>query len=218
MRVASWVMVACCALAALGVFFPAIAARQALADLAGKRVAKHTTLSLYQAASDRQLARRVLAAYRASHGQKLGERVVGELEPHARGRIKDALDDAHDAMDTLGGISDDDAKTYGTALAVAIGLFVAIHVAIALVVLVQAVGGIYRRGRLIAALVLSIIGAGLGIALWFGCKQVVFEINDELSYALTELGSGAWLIAIGSIGAVVSGIALLRAERRDSRG
>ena len=211
-------MVACCALAALGVFFPAIAARQALADLAGKRVAKHTTLSLYQAASDRQLARRALAAYRASHGQHLGERLVGDLEPHARGRIKDALDDAHDAMDTLGGISDDDARTYGTALAVAIWVFVSIHVVIALVVLVQTVGGIYRRGRIIGTLVLAVIGAVLGVALWLGCKQVVFEINDEVSYALTELGSGAWLIPIGSIGALISGIARLAVQRRETRG
>jgi hypothetical protein len=203
-------------LAALGVFFPAIEARPALAGHAGSRIAKHTTLSLYQAASDRELARRLLAAYRASHGQRLGTRVVAAMEPHAHGRIKDTLDDAHDAMDALAQISDDDAKTYGTALAVAIWLFISIQAAIALVVLVQAVGGIFRRGRIIGATVLALIGAAMAIAMWLGCKQVVFEINDELSYAITELGAGAWLIPIGAIGALGSGIALLAAQRRAS--
>lgn len=209
-------MIACCVLAGLGVFFPAIEVRPGLAAHFGSRAAKKTTLSLAHAASDRELARRVLAAYRASHGQHLGARVLDAIEPHSRGRIKDAIDDAHDAMDTLGEISDDDAKTYGTALAAAIWLFIATEAVIALVVLVQAVGGIYRRGRIIGAAIVALVGAALGIALWFGCKQVVFEINDELSYAITELGAGAWLVLVGSVGALGSGIALLAARRHAS--
>jgi len=205
-------MIACCTLAALGVFFPAIEMRGHV----GSRIAKHTRLSLYQAASDRELARQVLAAYRASHGQHIGERMLDAVQPHAHGRLKDAIDDAHDAMDTLAQISDDDAKTYGTALATAIWLFVAIEAVIALVVLVQAVGGIYRRGRIIGAAILALVGAALGIALWFGCKQVVFEINDEMSYAITVLGTGAWLVLIGALGALGTGIALGIAQRHAS--
>jgi|HubBroStandDraft_6_1064221.scaffolds.fasta_scaffold06508_3 hypothetical protein len=217
MRIASWMLVLCCALASIGVFFPAIEARPALAEKLGHRISRHSTLSLYQAASDRQLARRLLAVYRASHGTAVGTRLLGAIDPVARGRLKDALDDAHDAMDTLGGISDDDAKTIGTAVAVAIWVFLAIQVITALVVLVQAVGGIYRRGRVVGVLVLSVIGAAMAIAMWIACKQVVFEINDELSSSITELGSGAWMILVGGVGALIGGIALLIAHLRDSR-
>jgi hypothetical protein len=217
MRIASWVLVACCALAAIGVFFPAIEARPGLAEKLGHRVARHSTLSLYQAASDRQLARRLLAVYRASHGAAVGTRLVGAIDPVARGRLKDALDDAHDAMDALGGISDDDAKTIGTVVAVAIWVFLTVQVITALIVLWQAVGGIYRRGRIAGVLVLSVIGTAMAIAMWIACKQIVFEINDEVSAAITELGSGAWLILVGGTGALIAGIALLIAHLRDSR-
>ncbi len=217
MRIASWLLVACCALAAIGVFFPAIEARPAIAETLGHRISRHSTLSLYQAASDRQLARRLLAVYRASHGTAVGTRLLGAIDPVARGRLKDALDDAHDAMDTLGGISDHDAKTIGTAVAVAIWVFLAIQVLTALIVLVQAVGGIYRRGRIAGVLVLSVIGAAMAIAMWIACKQVVFEINDELSASITELGTGAWLILVGGTGALTAGITLLIAHLRDSR-
>ena len=215
MRIASWLLVACCALAGLGVFFPAIEARPELTAHV-TRVAHRTSLSLYQAASDRQLARRLLAAYRASRGQRVGMQLVSAMDMHARGRSKDALDDARDAMDTLGGISDDDAKTIGTAVAAAIWTFLIILGLIALLALAQSVSGRYSRGRIIFALVLAVIAAAMAVAMWIACKQVVFEVNDEVSYAVVELGRGAYLIPAGGAGALVAAIALLIAHIRDS--
>ncbi|HEY1812824.1 MAG TPA: hypothetical protein VGG74_10790 [Kofleriaceae bacterium] len=213
MRIASWVVVACCALAAIGVFFPAIEARP---ELTGRvqRIARRTSLSLYQAAADRELARHLLAVYRASHGQKVGTKLIDDLEPHTHGHAKDALDDARDAMDTLGGISDAQAKTIGTALAAAIWSFLAIAILIALLALAQAVGGIYGRGRSVLILVLSVIACAAAIAMWIACKQVVFEINDEVSYAVAELGSGAWMIPIGGAGMLAGAVALLTQLRQ----
>jgi hypothetical protein len=215
MRIASWLLVACCALAGLGVFFPAIEARPELTAHV-TRVAHRTSLSLYQAASDRQLARRLLAAYRASRGQRVGMQLVSAMDMHARGRSKDALDDARDAMDTLGGISDDDAKTIGTAVAAAIWTFLIILGLIALLALAQSVSGRYSRGRIIVALVLAVIAGAMAVAMWLACKQVVFEVNDEVSYAVVELGRGAYLIPAGGAGALVAAIALLIAHIRDS--
>jgi hypothetical protein len=213
MRLASWLLIACCALAAMGVFFPAIEARPAVTAHVA-RIAHRTTLSLYDAAADRELARRLLAVYRASHGQRVGMQVLSAMEPRAHGRVKDALDDVHDAMDTLGGISDSDAKAIGTAVAAAIGAFLALEVLAALLVLGPAVGGTYRGGRVALALVLALLGAALGVAMAIACKQVVFEINDEVSYAVAELGAGAWLVPVGAVGAFVAAIALLVARRR----
>jgi hypothetical protein len=215
MRIASWLLVACCALAGLGVFFPAIEARPELTAHV-TRVAHRTSLSLYQAASDRQLARRLLAAYRASRGQRVGMQLVSAMDMHARGRSKDALDDARDAMDTLGGISDDDAKTIGTAVAAAIWTFLIILGLIALLALAQSVSGRYSRGRIIVALVLAVIAGAMAVAMWLACKQVVFEVNDEVSYTVVELGRGAYLIPAGGAGALVAAIALLIAHIRDS--
>jgi hypothetical protein len=215
MRIASWLLVACCALAGLGVFFPAIEARPELTAHV-TRVAHRTSLSLYQAASDRQLARRLLAAYRASRGQRAGIQLVSAMDMHAHGRTKDALDDARDAMDTLGGISDDDAKTIGTAVAAAVWTFLIVLGVIALLALVQSVSGSYSRGRIIFALVLAVIAAAMAVAMSIACKQVVFEVNDEVSYAVVELGRGAYVIAAGGIGALLAAIALLIAHIRAS--
>jgi GNAT superfamily N-acetyltransferase len=220
MRIASWLLVACCALAALGVFFPAIEAEPALTAHV-TRIAHRTSLSLYQAASDRELARRLLAVYRASRGQRVGVQLVSAMELHADGRVhgraKDTLDDARDAMDALGGISDHDAKTIGIAVAIAIYAFLIILGALALLVLAQAVSGSYGRGKIIVTVILGLLVAAMAIAMGVACKQVVFEVNDEVSYNVVELGRGAWLIPIGGAGVLVTGIALLIAHIRASR-
>jgi hypothetical protein len=215
MRIASWLLVACCALAGLGIFFPALEARPELTAHV-TRVAHRTSLSLYQAASDRQLARRLLAAYRASRGQRVGIQLVSAMDMHARGRTKDVLDDARDAMDTLGGISDDDAKTIGTAVAAAIWTFLIILGVIALLALAQSVSGRYTRGRVIFALVLAVIAGAMAVAMWIACKQVVFEVNDEVSYRVVELGRGAYLIPTGGLGALIAAIAVVIAQIRAS--
>jgi hypothetical protein len=216
MRIASWLLVACCTLAGLGVFFPAIEARPELTAHV-TRVVHRTSLSLYQAASDRELARRLLAVYRASRGQRVGMQLVSAMDMHAHGRTKDALDDARDAMDTLGGLSDHDAKTIGTAVTAAIWTFLILLGVIALVALAQSVSGRYARGRTIAALVLAVIAGAMAVAMYIACKQVVFEVNDEVSYRVVELGRGAFLIPAGGIGALIAAIAVLIAEIRASR-
>ena len=216
MRFASWVVVACCGLAAIGLFFPAIEARPELTAHV-QRIARRTTLSLYQAAADRELARHLLAVYRASHGQRVGAKLISELEPHARGHAKDALDDARDAMDALAGISDQQAKTIGTAVAIAIWSFLALAILIGLLALTQTVGGIYGRGRCIVIVVLAVIACAVAIGMQLACGRIVFEINDEISYSVAELGSGAWLIPIGGAGMLAGGIALLAAQLRASR-
>jgi hypothetical protein len=216
MRIASWVLVACCALAGLGVFFPALEARPELTAHV-TRVAHRTSLSLYQAAADRELARRLLAAYRASRGQRVGMQLVSAMDMHARGRTKDALDDARDAMDTLGGLSDNDAKTIGTALTAATWTFLILLGVIALIALAQSVSGRYSRGRTIVALVLAVIVGAMAVAMYIACKQVVFEVNDEVSYRVVELGRGAYLIPAGGVGALIAAIAALIAQIRDSR-
>ena len=68
----------------------------------------------------------------------------------------------------------------------------------------------------IVALVLTVIAGAMAVAMGLACKQVVFEVNDEVSYAVVELGRGAYLIPAGGVGALVAAVALLIAHIRDS--
>lgn len=217
MRLASWILVACCALAALGLCFPAIEAKPALVAHVGVKLQQKANISLVQAASDRKLARRWLAAFRASHGQHVGRLLLAQMEPHAHGAIKDALDSARDALDTIGGISDDDARTIGTAVAIAIWTFLGLQILIALLVLGQAIDNRFRRGRIITVLALATLGALVAVAMGFACKEAAFQINDDLGYAVAEAGAGAWLIPIGGVGALAAAIALLVGHVRAAR-
>ena len=208
MRIASWALVACAVLAALGLFFPAFVVR------GPAPLARRASLSLEQAASNRATARRLLAVYRASKGQRVGQALIAVIVPHSHGAVGDALGDARDAMATLGGISDDDAKLYGTLFATLVWIFFALQLLVAALIFLQAVSGVYRRGRLAATLVLAIVSAAMAAALYLGCKEVVFEANDEVSLRVLTLGSGAAMIAAGATGVLICAIALVILARR----
>jgi hypothetical protein len=90
------------------------------------------------------------------------------------------LGDARDAVDTLDDVSEDDVRTAGTWFAVALGVLLALDAAIALVVFTQLMSGAYRRSRMVAALVGSVLVAAIAIALHALCRVAVWEANDEI--------------------------------------
>jgi hypothetical protein len=202
-RIVSWILIVAAAVTALGVFMPVIEA-----PLGGHVVSKRETLSLRGTARDRKRVRQLLAAYRGSHATKLGGALLGELVPHA-GRAKEYLGDANDAMDTLSGISDEDARNAGTALVALTWIVIGLcGLAIALVFF-DTVNGHAQRGRVIGALVLTIIVAALAVAIRLGCGMVVFEANDEVGRSVTSLAYGATAMPVAASVAVASAIALL---------
>ena len=147
MRLVSWIFVVAAAVTALGVFLPVL-------EVAGRVISKRETLSLHGAADNRAMVRKVLGAYRKHEAMR---HVVGKITPHTGGRVKDYLEDADDAMDTLSGISDDDAKQAGRALWILTWFVIGLAAVMIALVFFDVVSGVYHRGRIIGALVLAVV-------------------------------------------------------------
>jgi hypothetical protein len=207
MRLASWIFVVAAAVTALGVFLP-------LLEVAGHVISKRETLSLHAAANDRALIRKLLGAYRRHEAMR---HVVGGITPHTGGRVKGYLEDAGDAMDTLSGISDDDAKQAGRALVVLTWFVVGLAALMIALVFFDVVGGVYHRGRIIGALVLAVVLAAIAVALRIGCGMVVFEINDEIGSEAVRLGIATIVMPVASITALACAIVLCVLHVRSRR-
>ena len=197
MRVVSWLFVLCALAAATGVFMPCL-------ELSALKT-KHGSISLYDAASHRAIAARVIAAYHKSRGRALGELLTGAALKHVR---NDYLGDAHDAMTTLDDVSDQDIQRAGTGLVVAIWLFIVLHALAAVLVLGQLVGDVWRRRRLLAIVGIAVVNAAIGIGLYVVCKEAAFEANDELGKAIIAAGPGPLLMAGASVVGLASAIAV----------
>lgn len=210
-RVASWIFVACALTCAIGIFVPAIELR-----IGGHVLSKRTSLSLRQAAGDRDLVRKLLAASRGAQHTHAGN-LVHKVAPHASGTLKDVLGDANDAMDTLSGISDDDAKTAGLVITIVVWAFFVACLAMALLVFLDVVGGEYHRWRLVTALAIATVVAAIGIAIRYACTEVAFEANDELGRDAVGLGAATLVIPITAIGAFCAAITLLVLHVRAAR-
>jgi hypothetical protein len=212
LRIASWIFIVCALVCAIGVFVPAFEL-----PVGGHVVSKRENISLRKAVENRNLLRKLLAAYRGTGGKHGAGKLVATLAPHTGGRLKSALDDANDAMDTLSGISDDDAKTFGTILFVVVWSFVGLDLVMALLVFLDAVNGTYRRGRIIGALVISVVVTAVAVAILLGCKAAVFEANDEIGAEVLALGSAPYVILAAAIGALGSIVAMLGLDIRSRR-
>jgi amino acid transporter len=209
MRLASWIFVVAAAVTALGVFLP-------LLEVAGHVISKRETLSLHGAANNRALVRKVLGAYRKY--EVMGMRpAVNRITPHTGGRVKDYLEDADDAMDTLSGISDDDAKQAGRALLILTWFVIGLAAVMIALVFFDVVGGVYHRGRIIGALVLAVVLFAIALVVRIGCGMVVFEVNDEIGSEAVRLGIATMVMPIASITALACSIALLVLHVRSRR-
>ena len=204
--------IVCAVVAALSVFMPVLDV-----PVAGHVMSKRETLSLHGAASNRRLIRKLLAAYRHNSAARMSGAVADKLAPHARGRAKDYLEDAGDAMDALSGISDEDAKQAGRALLALTWIVIGLCALMTALIFFDVVTGIFHRGRIIGALVVAILVAAIAIAIRIGCGMVAFEANDELGAAVVELGVATIAMPAAAISAVLSGIALLVLDIRSRR-
>jgi hypothetical protein len=204
-RVASWVFVLCAVLGAVGVFLPSIELQ-----VSGSSVSKRTDLSLYKVASDRERARWLLARYHGSSKRKVGADLLRKVSPHVGGRVRSAIGDARDAMDTLDDVSDDDLRTAGIALIATLSLLLGLEALITALVVNELVRGSYRRSRYIIALIASLLVTAIAIALHLACREAVWEANDEVSRTILSLGPAAYLIPITAIASLLLAIGIIR--------
>lgn len=199
MRVASWVFVACAALGAAGMFLPAI-------EVEG--FGSHGGRSLYQLGRDRELAKRMLARYRAHRA--IAEKTSDTALRHTGKKAKQLhVDDARDAMSTLDDISDADVAHGTLALSILVWTFVALEVG-AIVLVVPATQGPVRRRRVIGALVLAVVIGVIAIAVRWGCGFALDEIDlDQLA-----LGPGPFVAAAAAVGAIAAATVIVVKQPR----
>ncbi len=208
MRLASWVFVIAAVLGAVGVFLPSVELQ-----LGRKSVSKRTQISLYTASRDRELVRRLIAAYHTSSKRKLSGDIVRTVSPRVGGRVRSVLEDARDAMDTLDDTSDDDVRTAGAAFTAALAALLALDAVMILLVFPSLMRGTFRRGPLLGALVASLLATAIAGALHLACREAVWRANDEVGVPTVALAAGAYVIPLAALVSFAAAIALLRRRR-----
>jgi hypothetical protein len=211
-RVACWVLLLCTALGAVGVFLPSVEIG------AGAAISRRTRVSLYTASSERETVRRLLAAYHMSGKRELGGDMLRTASSRVGGRLRGAIEDARDAMATLDEVSDDDVRTAGTVFTVTLWALLALEAAIVLLVLPQVMRRVYRRGRLVAALIAAAAVAAIAIALHAVCRETVWQANDELGVTTLRLAVGAYVIPLAAIAGLAAAALLVLRARREAVG
>ena len=209
MRIASWIFVGCAVVLLIGVFVPSIAV-----EVRGVTV-RRASLSLYKISTDRGIARALFGRYSHSEGRKVGEALTGALVPHL-GRNKVHLDDAQDAMSTLDELSDEDVEHAGWAITAAVWALMVLSIAMAALVLGELLRPEYRTRRTIVAALLSLVVAALAAGAYLGCKEAVWQANDEIGSNLLALAAGAYILPVAALvafGSIVTANVLARRAR-----
>jgi hypothetical protein len=206
------VVVLAAVLGAVGAFLPSVELQ-----LAGKSVSRRTEISLYTAARDREVVRKLLIAYHASEKRQIGADVIRKVSPHIGGRVRSALDDARDAMDTLDDTSDRDVRTAGNAFTAALAALLALDGLMILLVFPQLMRGSYRRGPLIAALVAATLAAAVAVALHLACREAIWKANDEVGRSTLALAAGAYVIPLAALAGLGAAIALVARRGAQAR-
>ena len=197
MRVASWVFIACAAVALICVFLPSI-------ELSVHGITtRRATLSLYKVSTDRDLARALFGRYSRSSGRRVGEALTSALVPRM-GSNKAHLDDAQDAMSTLDEFSDADVKHAGWAITSAVWALIVLSIGMAALVLGELLRHEYRTRRAIYAALIAVVVAALAIGSHLGCREAVWQANDEIGRDLMSLAAGAYLLPLAGLGALAA--------------
>jgi hypothetical protein len=203
-RVASWAYVLCAVLVAVAIFLPSLDLR-----VGGGTVSKRTERSLHQVSGDRALIHRMLIAYHRSDKRKIGTQIVRAVTPRVHGRPHAALEDARDAMDTLDDVTDDDIKHAGTALAITLWAMIGLEALLVVLVFSQLMRGVFRRWRMVLALLGALVIAAVAIALHLVLREAVWQVNDEVSHTILVLGPGAYALPIAAIAALIAAVVLV---------
>jgi hypothetical protein len=112
-------------------------------------------------------------------------------------------------METLDGLGEDDARTYGRIAEIAVWLDIVALAGAFVLVLGDAITGVARRGRMAGATLLAIVCLGFAVVAHLVCAEVVFEANDEIGAGVLSLGWGAYALPVANAVAVVAIVAAL---------
>ena len=213
MRALAWAFIVATVVSAVGVFLPSFSAEQ----VRGVSLGKHASLSLYQVTTKRELARAVVAANHAGARTPVGAAVLAVMSPRYAGKISSTLVDVGDASRTVDELGADDVGTLGTVLAVVVYGFLALHALVLALIFGDTIEDRFRRKRLIAALVVAVVVAGVAVAIYVISRTAVSEANAEIGVSVLRLGTGAYMTTIAALVALASAVALLIKHVRASR-
>jgi hypothetical protein len=208
-RLIAWLLVACALLTAIGVFVPCLEVH------AGGITVRRASISLYRASADRELARALLARYEHTGQRRSAEQIANLLLEHPATRAQKLhVDDARDAMTTLGSLDDRQVVIGERALVGVVWGMIALAVLAILVAARIAVGALAPRARaLVAAVAIALMLAALAVAVHVGCRLAVGEANDEVGADVLALASGAWMMPLAALGALACAIGLVVTRR-----
>ena len=191
--------IVCTLFGAIGVFLPSFEMHAG-----GVSLGRRTTLSLYQASTNREFARKLLYGYHRSSGKRVGAALTAALMPRVGSRMKSHLDDVRDAMSTLDDVSDDDAKTGAKVLVITVWSLLFLHFVMAALLFTDAANDVFRRGRVIGAGCLSLLLTGAAFAIHVIDRDAVWEANDEIGKSVFDLGLGAYMTPIAAAAGLVA--------------
>ncbi len=206
MRLVSWFLVLCTVLAGVAVMFPAMRL-----DVGGHLLGKRSEISLYKISTDREMVRSMLAVYHRSKQRKLADTLFHKVAAHLGGhlhRAKDSIDDVVDAMDTLDDLSDADIKTAAIAYTAAFWSLLVLIAMQVLSVFPIAIRGVAGRARRVFAVLVALLIAALAVGFHLGCREAVWEVNDEFSRTVMSLAPAAYVLPAAAIVALLAAIAL----------
>jgi hypothetical protein len=189
-----WIFVLSALASAAGIFLPSIHVPAAHTSRAA--------VSLYEVATHRALATRLIAAYHMSRGRALGEALTQAIVQHSKNEY---VGDANDALTSLDEVSDRDVKTLGIVFAGVIWAFLAVQAVTLLLVVGSLAGDVHRKRRFVVVAALSALGAAIAIALLVVCREAVWQANDDVGYAVLGVGPGVyWMAAASALGLVAA--------------
>lgn len=204
MRVAAWVFLLCTLLAGIGLALPSLTVTSRATVLGPP-----PSLSLLQLGTSRATVRRLATAYRQSSVRDAASALVASMGGRLAGRAVTSVADARSAFADVDRLMTRDADGLSLAVVIAVWVVLGLHLAMGLLVLGVVVGGRCSRRRAVLALVCALPAAAAGVGAWVGARLALAEVRSAVGLDVLDVGAGAYLTMVGTLGALLAAVALL---------
>ena len=193
-------MFLCLVLVATGLFMPYVQL-----SIGGIALGGNTSIPLYGAASDVELAQSMAARIEASPAQRIADGLLSKLG-RGSSKLSSRIADVQSALQDVREVHEEsEINSVGSVIKISRNLFIGILVLLAWLVLQgMSQRSPNRRRAIFTAVLMTILGLA-SIALFFGVKEGLALANEEIGASLLSLASGAYMMLIAaSIGATAS--------------
>lgn len=193
-------MFLCLVLVATGLFMPYVQL-----SIGGIALGGDTSVPLYSAASDVELAQSMATRIEASPAQRIADGLLSKLGKGSS-RLSSRIADVQSALADVREVHEEtEINNVGTIIKISRNLFIGIIVLLAWLLL-QSISQrtINRRRAIFTSILMSILGLAC-IGLFFGVREGLVLANEEIGTNLLSLAWGAYMMLISaSVGALAS--------------